>query len=91
MIGLIDITMIGLIICLLAWSYRDCRVSDDSLWDLPPSLVYLDLTQCYFITDAGLQVHTRTLPPAQKRVLGLPFRILHYYSHLIAILICYVL
>jgi hypothetical protein len=33
----------------------DCRVSDDSLWDLPPSLVYLDLTQCYFITDSGLQ------------------------------------
>jgi hypothetical protein len=33
----------------------DCRVSNDSLWDLPPSLVYLDLTRCYFITDDGLQ------------------------------------
>jgi hypothetical protein len=36
--------------------HRDCRVSNDSLWDLPPSLVYLDLTRCYFITDDGLQV-----------------------------------
>ncbi len=62
---------------LTQWSCRDCRVSDDSLWDLPPSLVYLDLTQCYFITDAGLQVHTHS-SPTQKRDL---VSYILYYSH----------
>lgn len=57
-----------ILICLPQWPYRDCRVSDDSLWDLPPSLVYLDLTQCYFITDSGLQVSTHFLDPEKGPV-----------------------